>query len=92
MQNTANDLRVGFDDNNTIYADAKIFDIRIYDKELSQSEINDVVAGNPLSTNLVANYKLQNDVRDYASNGLNGSNNNVTFPVTTVLALESSLL
>jgi len=92
MQNTSNVVHIGFNDKITIYGNYKMRDLRIYNKGLLLSEVADIVAGNPLETNLIAHYKLQNDARDYGSNGISGTNNNVTFSSATLLELESSLL
>ena len=72
------------------YFSGHLHDFRLYNKELSQAEITAIYGGSPLSTNIVAEYKLRGDCQDNSGNNLHGTNYNVTFPEeVSTLALHS---
>ena len=59
----------------TSYSDGKIADARIYDAELSSSDISDLYNGTNVTTNLIGHWLTNNDdVKDYA--GTNDGTNN----------------
>jgi len=59
----------------TTYSDGKIADARIYDAELSSTDISDIYNGTNVTTNLIGHWLTNNDdVKDYA--GTNDGTNN----------------
>ena len=83
MHNTAAETRIGrlgdFTTANVHYADGLIADVRIYDKELSSAEVQDIADGTHIETNLVGWWLTDNDdVLDYAGTN-DGTNNGSTY-------------
>ena len=79
----------------SFYADGKMRDIKIFDVELSASEVLTEYEANNRIADLVAHYKLADNAKDSGENGLDGSDvdDNVVFRSNlSKLELESSLL
>ena len=77
------------------YAVGKIRNIKIFDVELSASEVLTEYVANNRIADLVAHYRLADNAEDSGENGLDGSNvgDNVVFRSNfSMLELESSLL
>ena len=80
MEATTNNLEIGSVEIATgrDYADGKIADVRIYDTDLTASQISDLYAGTDVQTNLVGHWLTDNDdVEDKA-----GTNDGTNFGST----------
>ena len=77
MHNTSASViigRLGDWTSSTSYADGSIADVRLYDTELSSSDISDLYSGTNLTANLIGHWLTNNDdVDDYA--GINDGTN-----------------
>jgi len=94
MKNSALPIRImrGVGNFQSLWGEGSAREVIIYDKELSQAEVTAIYGGSPLSTNIVAEYKLRGDCQDNSGNNLHGTNYNVTFPEEVpALALDSGV-
>ena len=75
--------------------DGRMKNIKLFNIELTQDQIDEEFAIGTVNENLVAHYKLYNDVNDSGPNSLDGVNTDVTFGFTayqSLLEIDSSLL
>jgi len=92
MENLSSGLFIGKFDYAAAFAGGRIRDAKIFDVELSEADVLTEYQNNNRTSDLVAHYKLYTNVDDSGANEFDGINNNVTFPIISLLSLESSLL
>lgn len=78
MQNTSNDVVIGYN-GSSLYTDMSIHDLRIYNKELSSSEVLNITNGNQINSNLVGSWKLESNSNDLGGNSLTSIDSNMTY-------------
>jgi hypothetical protein len=59
--------------------EGQMYDVRLYSKALSESEINNVMNGINITDSLEGHWKLDGDANDYSGNGNHGTVNGATF-------------
>ena len=84
LTDTSQPIYIGRRD--TVYADGKMHDVKIFDVELSQAQVTEDYNTGKL-TDLVAHYKLYYDTKDSGPNEFDGINTDVTFELETGLRI-----
>ena len=74
---TNNDVFIGR--YGTSYSDGKIADARIYDAELSSTDVSDIYNGTNVTTNLIGHWLTNNDDADDYAGTNDGTNNGSTY-------------
>ncbi len=93
MSNTAKSVEIGKHGNGSSnFAEGGIRHVKIFDVELSASQVLTEHQDKSLVADLVAHYNLKVNAQDSGSNNFHGAITDVTFSTLPTLALESSLL
>jgi len=79
MQGSALDVHIGSNSYQSDYADMKLKDLRIYNKELSSGEVLNIANEKPINSNLVGKWALESNSNDLSGNNLVSIDSNMTY-------------